>query len=509
MTLGGLAILLTLAQASLNFILALSPNLARASIRIPAFIAAGLDIIAFLFALYFSYHLARRNGWREFPSSTRWKWLVLGMGTLCVVLAAAAGALALIRIGASVDKLPEHIVGIRLGELLIITWTFWGLFLLSQAVLCAIASRWPQHGGQTSELSSVYHIGEGSQMVERNRARGDTGRSYSSSQRPVLNSPPRSPDASEHFSSIRSSLSAKVKSSHSRTRLIRSGRDSNSFEDIYREPLPMHDGFDTWDTSAVGAHIRETVLQSSPTPEKARLDPIPGSRPESPATALEGPFLPQSPHLPSSTPSSPTNFSRPHFTRQRSATMEENVNVHPLFRPDSPHGPPPSVSPGTAITVDPEAANRNSRATLRIRSGSLPTTPSTLKHSQSLEYLPQQKSQPSLKHSESFDYFPFQSPPRSPVGSIRAAPFRPSRQNTPDIPELFPPIIPSSAPSTPPPLPALEEFNEHEILPRQRTAIPDFILAAGSRSSFVGYGKRKTSYRSGLGEVEGDMSEEI
>ena len=246
--------------------------------------------------------------------------------------------------------------------------------------------------------------------------------------------------ASDGTSSLRSSFSTTQRPSssrrallqHSTTRSRRSSSDGPS-----GRPSSSDEGFDSWDTSGVSSHFRETVLQSKPITKGSGLAPIPGSRSPSPAKALEGPFFQQSsPSLsppasplaqpsvsrpsspPSSTselpnfttmfppssnppPSSPLqrNFSRPGSgpvsrsgtishsrpgSRSRAASQDQ-MNVHPLFRTCSP-APSPGASPGTIVTAAPEAGQLIDEGMLkrmRSRSGSLPSSPSPLLRSES------------------------------------------------------------------------------------------------------------------------------
>jgi len=194
--------------------------------------------------------------------------------------------------------------------------------------------------------------------------------------------PRRSLTSLEAISSLRSSLSGVVRPTSSLTKLLPRHssvtRDSkrSSFESLSRNHVARENSFDSWDTSAVGPHIREAVLQSTPPSAGSGLEPIPGSRPESPANALDGPFLPQSPTY--STP----NFTRP-FSRQRSSSDE--CHIHPLFRTNSPT-PPPTPTPGTVVTAAPMAGQViNGRTLNRMRSGSLPSSPSPLIRSASFD----------------------------------------------------------------------------------------------------------------------------
>ncbi|KAF2232108.1 hypothetical protein EV356DRAFT_419805, partial [Viridothelium virens] len=125
------------------------------------------------------------------------------------------------------------------------------------------------------------------------------------------------------------------------------------------------DGFDMWDTSMVDQQDKETVLYSQAT----GLETIPGSRPVSPARALDGPFpresSPKAETVEVALPPSPTTEQQRQrnctptassirsqtIHKSRSSTPDES-HIHPLFRSDSPA--PPSTTPGTIITASPQ-----------------------------------------------------------------------------------------------------------------------------------------------------------
>ena len=254
-----------------------------------------------------------------------------------------------------------------------------------------------------------------------------------------LPSSPPSLIASDGTSSLRSSFSTIKRPSSSRRGLLirqhsytRQSRRS-SLDGPSGRPS-QDEGFDSWDTSLVSSQIRETVLQSSPMTKVSGLPPIPGSRSPSPAKALEGPFFQSSPSLsppasplpqpsvsrPNSPPSSPSelpnfttmfppssnppptsplqrNFSRPGSRSgliSRSGTISysqpgsrsgapSEEHIHPLFRTCSPV-PSPGASPGTTVTAAPEAGQIiDERMLKRMRSESLPSSPSPLVHSES------------------------------------------------------------------------------------------------------------------------------
>ena len=225
--------------------------------------------------------------------------------------------------------------------------------------------------------------------------------------REVVFSRPASAAASEGPSTRRSSLSIVTRQNTSKTKLIRQSsvprysRSSSFDNSTTARPSQDSEGFDSWDTSTVAPHIRETVNHSSPLLKKQGLEPIPGSRSPSPAKALEGPvFTSTSPEA--SPPPSPVpqpSYSRPP-SRQRAPSSEEHI--HPLFRTCSPT-PPPTASSGTVVLAAPVAgALVNERILRRMRSGSLPSSPSPLNRSES--------------------YFEFRTAPTSPAGETPPIP---------------------------------------------------------------------------------------
>lgn len=168
-------------------------------------------------------------------------------------------------------------------------------------------------------------------------------------------------------SSIRHSMHQVIRPVTSKTKLLIgqkfSSQDSKSLYSERRvslETMHLEDGFESWDTSGIDA--RDAVNQVIP---RSRLEPIPQSRPASPAHALEGPFLEdrspedtplpesplQSPVSPSSDAGSLHGFPLPP-SRRPSAGASDQSHIHPLFRTDSPT-PPPAASPGTVVTASP------------------------------------------------------------------------------------------------------------------------------------------------------------
>lgn len=176
------------------------------------------------------------------------------------------------------------------------------------------------------------------------------------------------------------------------------------------------DGFDNWDTSNLDQQIKETVQLAVPTKGTA-LEPIPGSRPVSPARALDGPFpaatsqpslhsLQSQERLQERPPTSlsvlsalsqlqrpPTAFS---IASGRSATPTMNnpnmleAHIHPLFRTDSPV-PPPTVTANTVVTASPYSGHvirAPSRASSRTRLNDRSSSPVIRSRAGSVDDLP-------------------------------------------------------------------------------------------------------------------------
>ncbi|KAM3423584.1 hypothetical protein BST61_g1008 [Cercospora zeina] len=212
------------------------------------------------------------------------------------------------------------------------------------------------------------------------------------------------------INSYRTSISESLQPTTSRTRLIlqspfgsRSSRSTQASTSVAVHSIRSTDEFENWDTSRVN-HSFEPAYQKKAT--IPRLEPIPGSRPVSPAHALEGPFdnkpvsqgkplsdsVGQSPKM---TPvaiiepeKSPIRSLPPLHTRRGSTpsiagptSPTAEHHIHPLFRTESPV-PPPLTSPRTVITASPfggqiyspEFALQSPRL-LGSREGSRPASP--------------------------------------------------------------------------------------------------------------------------------------
>lgn len=278
-------------------------------------------------------------------------------------------------------------------------------------------------------LGSVSQSGPRDSVMSEVRHSNNTGNLYMleptqpASPLAGLPSPTFSARSSQSLKSWRDSLHQVVRPVTSRTKLINRPSFTRDARSMYSDSqsidnMSTQDAFDTWDTSSVDPQSAAAVMQSAPSRGTA-LEPIPGSRPASPARPLDGPF-PQSdePDDDFSRALSPPPVLRPDTSRPPSPAVSE-AHIHPLFRTESPI-PPPEITSGTNITASPLATQMipcPQRPYARMRS-----------HSNSRGASP---TPPTLMHSQSFD----RSRAMSPNRSLRS-PSPPSREMTPPIPDF-------------------------------------------------------------------------
>lgn len=210
-------------------------------------------------------------------------------------------------------------------------------------------------------------------------------------------------------SSLRNSATESLRPMTSKTRLIlqssfasRSSRSTQQVADPeFQRARSTESDFEHWDTSRV-KHSFETTFQKKPKVD--RLEPIPGSRPVSPAHPLNGPFAAvdasDSNSLRNCEPTvtdrdaencSVTNLPHLHTRDGRTPSVAsfnnptaDQQHIHPLFRTESPV-PAPLTSPRTVITASPYAGQifspefaLQSPRLLGSRDGSRPSSPAIL-----------------------------------------------------------------------------------------------------------------------------------
>jgi hypothetical protein len=464
---------MTLAATILNAIFALSLQHSVTAIQLLACIALAVNFLStcglvFIVSRYIPKIKEASTGW-----STALCWRFLGMPIAIASVAASLSFITLVWTVVRMGDLPDRIAG-RSSRTIVVAWfNIWGVSAGLQIGTFVFISWWTKRALYNRSIAAMdLDFGAGSPEMGQSLQPRPTSESFRS-QDPTLTSPPQTPTTIGFSSPFRSSHSGgKGGPTSSRTRLVHSTsftRESakSSFDYPTGEAVSIDHSFDNWDTSGVTREVR-TTLKSTPPVTRSGLETIPGSRPESPAKTLDGPFLPDSPLATlsdaetnvdscehpsspkasiSSPPSSPPNFSRPtsrqiNQPRMNSSSFNapsldpppENL-IHPLFRPSSPQ-PAPVATAGTMLTASPLAGQSITPKTLtRMRSASMPQQPSPLKESEVAPPIP--------------DPDPTTSGAGSPGPSI---------------------------------------IDDEELPP----VIPGFILSAGQRTSFVGYGKRKS-----------------
>lgn len=277
------------------------------------------------------------------------------------------------------------------------------------------------------------------------------------------------------------------------------------------EATTVGSAFDRYDTSSIAYDMRTTVLTPS-NMARSGLEPIPGSRSGSPEQD-SSPILPSSPairempqspllrksqshaHVPSKSKSSPPNFSRPTSraqdrnmgsptpVRQTRVSASMTDLIHPLFRPDSP-APPQILTSTTMVTASPLANQPITPKTLnRLRSTSdlqarrsdreqTSAGPLALTSRGEWRVIPPQDATLTRLRSRSHS---------SLVGALRSGTSGSESGSSIRLQKTN--SIGSPGPSI---------IEEDELPP----ILPGFVLSAGSRSSLVGYGKRKSTKRS-------------
>lgn len=413
----------------------------------------------------------------------------------CLVVEFVAGAMTGVALGWTYDELvylQDLVEGQDPTNFMLVIIVVYGLAEFFQIVFLMCLA-WVRQPVRDHLIAPIHDVPEMSAAIRTISQPAPITTVHSSKPRQVsLSSPPSAPPSGH--SSRRSSLSIITRPSSSRSKLLRQNSytrfsRSSSFENSTTARPSQDSGFDTWDTSTVASHLRETVPHSCPSTKRANgaLEPIPGSRSPSPAKALEGPFfatamepsppaspLPQPsyssrpPSRQRSAPSSPlfqSSFSRPP-SRQRSPSCEDHI--HPLFRSYSP-SPPPTASSGTSVLAAPVGGQLvNERILRRMRSGSLPSSP---------------MSPSPLVRSET--YFDFATAPTSPTGEAGTPPLR-----------NF--ILVASASER---VLGRAGFGKRAASMREVTTppIPDFVLNAGEKREQGA--RRAVSVREGVGLV--------
>jgi hypothetical protein len=460
--LGGVALILSVACIVLNVVIAsaLAGIRVLAATRVLAYITFGVNLAAAISFVFFITVFVQKLNNRSISFDHKSAWRRFGVCAGISALAAVLSASVLIWLVVRERQLRPHVLHQSSKIILVLWFVLWGITAALQTAVFSFVGLWTKRVLQAQSVGQL-RLNFGLSMPPMDEVHPHThGRSRSfQSQDLTLNSPPRTPSTScKRSSSLRNSSSTKGGPGSSRTKRFKgSDRSSSDCPAAFPagEATSIESAFDNWDTSSVHREIR-LALHSSPPATRGTLETIPGSRSASPANALDGPFLPESPRACSSSAATALDWnygsssrqfgssppsSSPNLSRPTSSVCNQSVPtglsmtelIHPLFRPDSPRPPPIAVA-GTMVTASPMAGQPITPRTLaRMRSNTLP------------QYW---TSVPSSAKSSSGGSNP--NSPGSPGPSI------------------------------------VEEVDLPPIL-------PGFVLSAGQRSSLLGYGRRKST----------------
>ena len=432
------ALLATATITAMNIVITYALDTWTSPLRIAATIGTALE--ATVFASIFAFCVIRARNWTFCASQKSGVWFALKV--LTSVLATAASIVVLIKLS-KMEDLPPKLLGAQPTEYLIGSTVALGCAFASQLLFFVIyqvtdrswnpgkafSVRGERRGSSEMRLKAIPYSKTAASPPRMSRPLSDDSQS-----RPGTSS---GRSVTETMSSIRTSISQAVRPFSSRTRLLststRHGRgaaslDSNSWRS--RSSFAQ-DGFDSWDTSSVEPSGRQVTLDTFSAMPSRFLETIPAS-PTTSRSPSPGHPLDLEP---------PKNF---HRTRSYSPVPKgqqlspqsslSELNIHPLFRTDSPT-PPPQASPGTVVIAAPNAGRMISEKSLtRMRSGSLPNTPGP------------------LSRQGSYDSFRKMTP-------------------SPNTEALAPP----------------EEAEERKMTP----PIPEWVLSAGSKSSLPEYTTRR------------------
>lgn len=477
LALGALAVSSGLALLTFDILFSISLHQSSkdSGVRIVAVVASGLEAAAVtLFVLLVGRQIRYRNGShiQDLGHGRKYTYLLAGLGAVFGVSSAAMSASMLGLVKSRVGR-SQEMMGATVNQLVAGGFVAWGVALISQAafVICMVVFQRRDFQQQIQpyrlDIGASNDETAAEDMELPTTPKNKQGLSYPShsektssfSKTPPSSSSGRSRAGSDTMNSIRSSLSQAMRPATSKTKLISktSPYRASSAESNRETIAQTDDGFDSWDTSTVDAQSRHAVESASPTPTRF-LETIPASpttsRSPSPGFPLDFPMdLEPPPRIRRRSRSLMGGNSYREIPRGTRATSPEGPSakheshIHPLFRTDS-LTPPPSATPGTNVNAAPGAglllSDRSSIRSLRMRSGSLPTSP--------------------LVHSASLD-------------SIKFAIEREERERE---------------------WAQLDLGGERTLTP----PIPDFVLNGTPRSSMQGYTKRKTSAR-GLYQMGG------
>ena len=380
-----------------------------------------------VFAIQYAW---KRGGITQGSSQKRWLAICCIVPSL-VALAISLASLIMIKIKSDeVIAATTHAIISHWTIHLIIQFIIWALAVISQSALFC-TPLWISPEKRTQRFFPTIDPRD-SVMSEVTESHRSTSLQMLEPVQPLsplaaLPSPTFSTRSTHSLRSWRESLHHAIRPTTSRTRLLSRPSFGQDTKSVYSDAqsistLSQPDGFDMWDTSTVDPQTREAVLQSAPSRGTA-LETIPGSRPASPARALDGPFS-TSPELDAAgLPMPPKMYAD--TSRPPSPAVSEG-HIHPLFRSESPV-PPPAATPGTSIIASPLSSQVIAcppRPYNRMRSNSRTASPSPLMHTKTFTTTGSRHSSrtPSPQGREMTPPIPDFVLNSSPPGSLRAKP---------------------------------------------------------------------------------------
>lgn len=359
--LGVVALLATTSCSVLSIVDAAALSQRRVTFSGLPIAASTLGFLSLSCVATFSYFYIWRKDGVQNPSSRRRKSLIL----ICILLSSSSLVLSLAMLITIKRRLPE-VTTAGTGSSLIGDWNgylaaqfaIWTITCLAQACLYSVPL-W--NTPQPTLISIPYSAPRDSVMSEARTSHQTTTNLYvleptqPSSPLAPLHSPTLSIRSSQSLRSWRDSLHQVVRPVTSRSRLINrpsSSRDSHSvYSDANSvENASQADGFESWDTSSVSISTKDAVMLVAPS-RGTVLETIPGSRPVSPARALDGPF-PADANGHGEDPLTPPPKLLPDTSRPPSPAVSE-AHIHPLFRTESPVPPPEVLTPSTNVLASP------------------------------------------------------------------------------------------------------------------------------------------------------------
>ncbi|KAI1265164.1 hypothetical protein F5Y18DRAFT_60398 [Xylariaceae sp. FL1019] len=394
--LGCFAIGATAATLVLELILAYGSWSSESPLRIVAVIASVIEVIVLILLGTLLANHAWYSSDRRSAAGPSGVWFAVDL--IAGVLATIASVALLILTGKATD-LPKMILGVsltnvRIGTSVALGFAFVGqlLFVVLYFIIHRRSDLEQAHSLHTNEegrFSPQLSMRVKTVRYDRTkpalpRAQSTDQSSFEYSSRPGTSG---GRSTAETVSSMTGSVASTVRPMGSKTRLLstssRTARrpgslDSNAYREQNSIAEDVSEGFDSWDTSSVDPHNRLMVLETSSSPNRPRfLETIPASPTPSRSPS---PGFPLDLEPPSRVRRGRSNSPVPRAPRERTLTpqaSESELHIHPLFRSDSPV--PPATSPGTVLVAAPNAGQFiTGKSITRMRSGSLPSSPSPL-----------------------------------------------------------------------------------------------------------------------------------